>query len=76
MPPTVLVSHPRTVPLSADDGTIVGEFPASRDGASFPVPAGLNLGKTRARVFPDPRVAPDGRPPVRLRHPESGATRV
>jgi hypothetical protein len=76
IPATVLVSHPRTVPLSADDGTIVGEFPASRDGASFPLPDGVNLGKVRVRIFPDPRVALDSQSPIRLRHPEAGGTRV
>lgn len=76
VPPTVLVAHPRTVPLSADDGTIVADFPAAQDGSTFPIPPGLNLSRSRARVFADPRADPDGRPPILLRHPESGATRV
>jgi hypothetical protein len=76
LPPMVLVTHPRTVPLSAEDGTIVAEFPAARDGASFPVAHELNLGRARARVFPDPRIDPGGLPPIRIRHPEAGAARV
>ena len=76
IPPMVLVTHPRTVPLSADDGTIVASFPAGRDGSDFPLPAGVNPARTRARVFADPRVEPENLPPIRLRHPEAGATRV
>jgi hypothetical protein len=76
IPPTVLVTHPRTVPLSSDDGTIVTGFPAAHDGESFPVPPGVNLALNRARIFADPRVDPDGLPPIRLRHPEADATRV
>jgi hypothetical protein len=76
IPPTVLVTHSRTVPLSADDGTLVAEFPASQDGATFPLPSGVNLSRSRARIFADPRAEPDGLPPIRLRHPEAGATRV
>ncbi len=76
IPPTALVMHPRTVPLSADDGEIVAQFPAARDGATFPIPPKINLAKTRARIFADPHVEPDTLPPIRLRHPENGATRV
>ncbi len=76
IPPTVVVTHPRTVPLSADDGTVVAELPASADGASFPLPDSVNLKRTRARVFADPRTDPDGLSPIRLIHPEAGATRV
>ena len=76
IPPTVLVSHDRTVPLSADDGTILASFPAAQDGATFPLPDGPNLARSRARVFADPRSEPDQQAPIRLRHPEADATRV
>jgi len=76
VPPTVLVTHPRTVPLSADDGTIAAGFPAAADGATFPLPAGVDLRRVRARIFADPRAEPDQLAPIRLRHPEAGATRV
>lgn len=76
IPPTVLVTHPRTVPLSADDGTIVAEFPAGRDGAVFSLPPGVHTARSRARVFADPRIEPENLPPIRLHHPEADATRV
>ncbi len=78
IPPTALVVHPRTVPLSPDDGAIVARFPASRDGESFAIPPtnSVDLARHRARVFADPGADPDGQPPIRLRHPENGATRV
>jgi len=76
IPPTVLVTHPRTVPLSADDGTIVAEFPAARDGATFPLPAGVDVRRVPARVFADPRVEPENLPPILMRHPEVDAARA
>jgi hypothetical protein len=76
IPPTVLVTHPRTVPLSADDGECIAQFPATTDGARFDLPNGVNLARVRARVFADPRNEPDSLTSVRLRHPESDATRV
>ena len=76
VPPMVLVAHPRAVPLSVDDGQIVAHFPAGRDGAHFPIRTPLNLSQHGARVFPDPNVEPDALMPIRLRHPESGTTRV
>lgn len=76
IPPTALVAHPRTVPLSADDGEIVAQFPAARDGMTFPIPAKVDFTKHRARIFADPHVEPDTLTPIRLRHPENGATRV
>ena len=76
IPPTALVSHPRTVPLSPDDGEIAVRFPASRDGETFPIPSSVDLIRRRARVFADPHADPDGLPPIRIRHPEGGATRV
>lgn len=76
IPPTVLVTHARTVPLSVDDGTIAAEFPAGQDAATFPLPPGLNLKLLRARIFPDPRAEPSSLPPIRLRHPEAGVVRA
>jgi len=76
VPPTVLVTHPRTVPLSADDGQTVARFPAASDGASFELPPGTNLRRVRARIFADPAAEPDALWPVRFRHPEADATRV
>jgi hypothetical protein len=75
VPPTALVAHPRTLPLSIDDGAIVAEFPAAQDGARFPITGGVDLAKQRARVFADPRAGAHNLPPIRLRHPEDG-TRV
>jgi hypothetical protein len=75
VPPTALVAHPRTLPLSIDDGAIVAEFPAAQDGATFPITQGIDLAKQRARVFADPRAGAASLPPIRLRHPEGG-TRV
>ncbi|WP_435017116.1 hypothetical protein TA3x_004709 [Tundrisphaera sp. TA3] len=76
IPPTALVAHPRTVPLSPDDGEIVVRFPAARDGESFPIPGHVDLARRRTRVFADPSSDPSGLPPIRLRHPEGGGTRV
>ncbi len=76
VPPMVLVAHPRTVPLSVEDGQIVARFPAGRDGALFPIRASVNLSQYGARIFPDPSAPPDSVTPIRLRHPETGATRV
>ena len=76
VPPMVLVAHHRVVPLSVDDGQIVARFPSGRDGTQFPVRIPPNLPRHHARVFPDPNVEPDDLIPIRLRHPETGATRV
>ena len=76
IPPTVLVAHQRVVPLSVDDGEIVARFPSGADGTAFPVRIPPNLPRQHARVFPDPNVEPDALVPIRLRHPETGATRV
>jgi len=76
VPPTVLVSNDRAVPLSTDDGVTAASFPAAHDGATFPLPAGLNPSQTRARVFADPRAEPDGLAPITLRHPEADPARV
>jgi hypothetical protein len=76
VPPLVLVAHPRAVPVSVEDGQIVAHFPPGRDGARFPIRSRLNLSRHGARVFLDPNLGPDGLTPIRLRHPESGTTRV
>lgn len=76
IPPTALVTHPRTVPLSVDDGQIVAQFPAARDGSTFPIQSKVDFTRHRARIFADPHVQPDSLPPIRLRHPENGTTRV
>jgi hypothetical protein len=76
IPAMALVAHPRTVPLTVDDGQVVDQFPASRDGATFRVRSKINLANHRARVFVDPRSDPVGQVPIRLRHPEAGGTRV
>ena len=75
IPPTALVTHPRTVPLAADDGTLVARFPATRDGAIFTVPHVPELARGRARIFSDPTADPTGLPPIRFRHPDA-TTRV
>lgn len=76
IPPTALVANPRAVPLSADDGQIIDQFPATRDGATFRLPIRLDPTIQRARVFADPRAEPDGLMPIRLRHPEVEDVRV
>ena len=75
IPPMALVTHPRTVPLAADDGTIIARFPASSDGASFTVAPVHELAQGRARIFNDPTADPTGLPPTRFRHPDA-TTRV
>ncbi len=76
IPPTALVAHPRTVPLTVDDGEIVCKFPAARDGDQFPIRPSVDLGSHRARIFADPAADLDGLPPIRLRHSEVDGTRV
>lgn len=77
LPPLALVAHPRTVPLSIDDGSIVERYPVSGDGQSITIrPGPVDLSKHRLRLFPDLHAAPEGMPPVRMRHPEVEATRI
>ncbi len=45
--------------------------PQSRDGATFPIGAKIDLSRQRARVFADPHAEPDRLSPIRLRHPEA-----
>ncbi len=76
VPPMVLIAHPRAVPLSVHDGQVVARFASGRDGDQIPIRTPMNLARHNARVFPDPSVELDAQIPVRLRHPETGATRV
>jgi hypothetical protein len=76
VPPMVLVANPRAVPLSADDGETLAEFPAGRDGDHFPIRSPVKLSRYGARVFPNPKISPDAAAPIRLRHPETGTARV
>jgi hypothetical protein len=76
IPPTVLVAHHRTIPLTADDGHVVDRFPATRDGGTFKVSTELSLSEYRLRIFADPTADPDTLSPIRFRHPEIGSTRV
>ncbi|MGE3818172.1 MAG: hypothetical protein AB7I30_01940 [Isosphaeraceae bacterium] len=76
IPPTVLVTHPRAVPLSPDDGEIVARFPATREGARMDVPRGLNLSRGFARIFLDPAIPPADLAHVLLRHPDGNAARL
>ena len=76
LPPMVVVAHPRTVPLSADDGQIIARLPDVRDGEPFPLRIAWNFSRLCVRAFPDPSVEPAGQIPIRLRHPETGSTPV
>ncbi len=76
LPPLVLVAHARTVPLSPDDGEIIARFPSARDGETVALDSRIDLGKQRARVFPDPFAEPDSLTPIRLRHPQNASARV
>ncbi len=71
IPATVLVAHPRTVPLAIEDGETVASFPSTRDGAIFPLPADVDLKRCRVRLF-----AGENSSLLRLRHPEADASRV
>ena len=76
VPPLVVVANARAVPVSAEDGEVVARLPAGRDGTAHLIPAASRLAAPGLRAFIDPGFDPDGLPPIRLRHPESGATRV
>jgi hypothetical protein len=77
VPGMALVSHPRTVPLSIDDGEIVARFPEGRDAQEFPIPANPQiLKRSRLRLFPDPHSTTATSPPIRVRHPDAEGTRV
>ena len=75
-PRLVLVANERAVPLSAEDGQIVAQLPAGRDGATHAIRTPLNLSRVGVRAFLDPTLDPASLPPIRLRHPETGLARV
>ena len=76
VPAMVLVAHPRAVPLSVDDGQIVAHFPAGPAATRHSIRTAVNLAKYCVRAFADPEVEPALITPIRLRHPETGTTRV
>ncbi len=76
VPPTVLVGHSRTVPLTPDDGEILCRFPEAKDGQTLPIRSNADLSRIRTRLFLDPACDPDEQSPVRFRHPEGMGTRV
>lgn len=76
IPPLVLVGHPRTVPLSADDGVILAEFPSSRGGDHFRFAPDSRANSCRLRLFVHPNTPADEIAPIRLRHSEAERTRV
>ena len=70
VPPTALVSHPRAVPMTVDDGDIVDRFPAAHDGDAFPIRACQTIQPDRVRLFLDPQADPDSLAHVKLIHPQ------
>jgi hypothetical protein len=76
VPPLVVVSNERAVPVSADDGRVIERLPAGRDGSRHVIRAPRNLARSQLRAFVDPALEPDSLHPIRLRHPETGSTRV
>jgi hypothetical protein len=72
----VLVANLRAIPLSSEDGEVIARLPAGRDGDSHPVRTTFPLARSGVRAFVDPHVDPGSVPPIRLRHPEDGATRA
>lgn len=76
IPATALVGHSRTIPLSADDGEVIQQFPAARDGECFRIEARRNLRGFRLRMFVDPHSDPNALQPVKIRHPDPGGVRV
>jgi hypothetical protein len=76
IPPMVLVANQRAIPLSAEDGEIVARLPAARDGICHAIQTPINLARCGVRAFADPTVELGSYSPIRVRHPETGATRV
>jgi hypothetical protein len=72
----VLVANVRAIPVSADDGQVVARLPACNDGSIHPIRIPLKLSRWGIRAFLDPTLEPASLPPIRLRHPEGGLTRV
>ena len=73
IPPSALVAHPRVVPLSLDEGEVIARFPPSKDGAIHRFKPPKDFGRLRSRVYLE---AGESQTPIRLRHPETGPTRV
>ena len=76
LPPLVLVGHPRTVPLNAQDGEILEHLPSCRGGDQFRIRPKLSAPEVRLRLFLDPSTPPDQISPIRLKHPEVEAARL
>jgi hypothetical protein len=76
IPPLVVVSHPRTVPLSADDGVVIARLPALRGNTSVRLETSHSPRGHRVRVFIDPSLDPESLPLLRFRHPTAESTRV
>ncbi len=76
VPPTVLVAHSRTTPISVDDGAVVARFPTASDGAKFPIERRADLASGGFRLFIDPAAATNGFAPVRFIAPEGAGPRL
>ncbi len=76
VPPTILVAHPKIVPLSPDDGEIAARFPAAADGRTLEFRPGISLASQRLRLFLDPQASPGDGARIRLRHPQSGVAKT
>jgi hypothetical protein len=76
VPPMVLIANARAIPLSTDDGEIIARFPPAHGGATHTIRTPVNLARCGVRAFPDPTMEPGSVPPIRIRHPETGPTRV
>jgi hypothetical protein len=76
VPPLVVIANERAVPVSADDGRVIARLPAGHDGSRHVVQAPGSLARSQIRAFIDPSLEPDSLPPIRLRHPETGSTRL
>jgi hypothetical protein len=76
IPPTILVGHERTVPLSMDEGKVVASIPRARDGDQVAFRPGYRLNGDRLRLFLDPSIDPEGLAHVRFRHPGYESPRV
>ena len=76
LPPLVLVGHPRTVPLNAEDGEVLEHLPSCRGGDQFRIRPKRSAPEVRLRLFLDPSTPPDQLSPVRLKHPEVESARL
>jgi hypothetical protein len=55
---------------------VVARLPASQDGALCRFRTKRSFASHQIRVFADPNVDPEGRSPIRLRHPDAELPRV